>query len=129
MLLYRLGPEGFWAAGEDERSLRFLHSDPLETAPGGWEFGNDVDAAHLHPLAPAAPRKIVGIGRNYREHAAELGNEMPAEPLIFRTAPSALIVLLVPIAPPTESAEVHFEGEVALLIGATARRCSREEAA
>lgn len=129
MLLYRLGPEGFWAAGEDERSLRMLHSDPLETAPGGWEFGNAVDPAHVRPLVPAAPRKIVGIGRNYREHAAELGNEMPTEPLIFLKATNALVGPREPIVLPTESAEVHFEGEVALVIGTTARRASRDEAA
>ena len=129
MLLYRLGPEGFWAAGEDARSLRMLYSDPLETSPGGWELGKDVDPAHLHPLAPTTPRKIVGIGRNYREHAAELGNEMPTEPLIFLKATSALIGPREPIVLPTESAEVHFEGEVALVIGTTARRASRDEAA
>ena len=42
-------------------------------------------------LAPVAPSKIVCVGRNYREHAAELGNEVPAEPLLFLKAPSALI--------------------------------------
>ena len=129
MLLYRLGPEGFWAAGEEARSLRMLYSDPLETAPGGWELGNDVDPAHLHPLSPVAPRKIVGIGRNYREHAAELGNEMPTEPLIFLKGINSLSGPREPIVLPIESEEVHFEGEVALVIGAMVRRASAEDAA
>ena len=129
MLLYRLGPEGFWAAGEDEASLRLLYSDPLEVALGDWEFGGDVDPAHLHALSPVAPRKIVGIGRNYRDHAAELGNEMPAEPLIFLKGINSLSGPREPIVLPPESAEVHFEGEVALVIGATARRVSADEAA
>ena len=129
MLLYRLGPEGFWAAGEDGESLRVLYSDPFETPAAAWEFGKEVDAAALHPLAPVAPGKIVGIGRNYRDHAAELGNEMPAEPLIFLKATSALMGPREPIVLPPESADVHFEGEVALVIGATARRASAAEAA
>jgi 2-keto-4-pentenoate hydratase/2-oxohepta-3-ene-1,7-dioic acid hydratase in catechol pathway len=129
MLLYRLGPEGFWAAGEDACSLRLLHSDPLETPPAEWEFGKDVETAALRPLAPVAPGKIVGIGRNYREHAAELGNEMPAEPLIFLKATSALMGPREPIVLPAESADVHFEGEVALVIGRTARRATDAEAA
>ena len=129
MLLYRLAPEGYWAAGEDETSLRLLYSDPLEVTPAAWEFGSAVDAARLRPLSPAVPRKIVGIGRNYRDHAAELGNEMPAEPLIFLKGINALAGPRQPIVLPPESAEVHFEGEVALVLGATARRASAEEAA
>jgi 2-keto-4-pentenoate hydratase/2-oxohepta-3-ene-1,7-dioic acid hydratase in catechol pathway len=128
MLLYRLGPEGFWAAGDDEKSLRVLYSDPLDTPHAAWELGKDVDPSQLHPLSPVAPRKIVGIGRNYRDHAAELGNEMPAEPLIFLKGINALSGPREPIVLPTESSEVHFEGEVALVIGATARRASRDDA-
>ena len=48
-----------------------------------------LSAAKL--LAPVAPSKIVCVGRNYREHAAELGNKMPDEPLLFLKAPSAMI--------------------------------------
>src|SRR6188768_3529918 len=129
MLLYRLGPEGFWAAGEDVDSLRVLYSDPIEVAPARWHFGNAVDAASLRPLLPAAPKKIVGIGRNYREHAAELGNEMPTEPLIFLKATTTLTGPREPIVLPPESTDVHFEGEVALVVGSTVRRASGEEAA
>ena len=128
MLLYRLGPEGFWAAGEDAGSLRVLFSDPFETPVAAWEFGKELDAATLRPLAPVTPRKIVGIGRNYREHAAELGNEMPAEPLIFLKATTTLIGPREPIVLPPESAEVHFEGEVALVIGTDSARASTDEA-
>jgi 2-keto-4-pentenoate hydratase/2-oxohepta-3-ene-1,7-dioic acid hydratase in catechol pathway len=124
-----LGPEGFWAAGEDETSLRVLYSDPLEVPRSAWELGKDVDPSQLRPLSPMAPRKIVGIGRNYREHAAELGNEMPTEPLIFLKAINALTGPREPIVLPPESTEVHFEGEVALVIGRTARRATGEEAA
>jgi 2-keto-4-pentenoate hydratase/2-oxohepta-3-ene-1,7-dioic acid hydratase in catechol pathway len=129
MLLYRLGPEGRWAAGPDAGSLRVLYSDPFEAAPAAWQLGKEIDPAHLRPLLPVAPRTIVGIGRNYREHAAELGNDMPAEPLLFLKGTNSLAGPREPIVLPPESQDVHFEGEVALVIGATARRAGPAEAA
>jgi 2-keto-4-pentenoate hydratase/2-oxohepta-3-ene-1,7-dioic acid hydratase in catechol pathway len=129
MLLYRLGPEGRWAAGEDPTSLHALYSDPFETPPRDWQLGKEIDVDHARPLLPVAPHKIVGIGRNYRDHAAELGNEMPAEPLVFLKATSSLIGPREAIVLPPESSEVHYEGEVAIVMGATARRLSVDEAA
>ena len=129
MLLYRLGPEGFHAAGESPDTLRFLYSDPWTTSPARWELGRSVAATEARPLAPVAPGKVVGIGRNYRDHAAELGNPMPAEPLIFLKSPSAVVGPRETVLLPPESAEVHFEGEVALVIGATVRRAGLDEAA
>jgi 2-keto-4-pentenoate hydratase/2-oxohepta-3-ene-1,7-dioic acid hydratase in catechol pathway len=70
------------------------------------------------PDAPPRPSKIIGVGRNYREHAAELGNAVPEEePLLFLKAPSALVVGGGEIVLPPESASVHYEGELALVIG------------
>ncbi len=67
---------------------------------------------------PIAPSKIIGVGRNYREHAKELGNVAPEkEPLLFLKAPSALIFDGDAILLPPESARVDFEGELALVIG------------
>jgi len=70
----------------------------------------------MSPLA-ARPSKIVCIGRNYVAHAAELGNEVPAEPLIFLKPPSALIGSGDPIVLPPDVGEVHFEGEIGVLVG------------
>jgi len=68
--------------------------------------------------APPPPSKIIGVGRNYRDHAAELGNAVPdAEPLLFLKAPSALVVGGGEIVLPPESARVDYEGELALVIG------------
>lgn len=68
--------------------------------------------------APPAPSKIVAVGRNYREHAAEMGGETPgAEPLLFLKAPSALLTGQGDILLPAESRRVDFEGELALVIG------------
>ena len=67
-----------------------------------------------------SPSKIVCVGRNYAEHAAELGNEVPTEPLLFLKAPSALISDGAPIVIPQQSQRVEHEGELAVIIG---RKC------
>ena len=69
-------------------------------------------------LAEVAPSKIVAVGRNYRDHAAELGNPVPdEEPLLFLKAPSALVRDGGEIVLPPESARVDYEGELALVVG------------
>jgi 2-keto-4-pentenoate hydratase/2-oxohepta-3-ene-1,7-dioic acid hydratase in catechol pathway len=73
-------------------------------------------------LPPVSPSKVVCVGRNYREHAAELGNPMPTEPLLFLKAPSAIIADGDAIELPEASERVEHEGELGLVIG---RRCSR----
>jgi 2-keto-4-pentenoate hydratase/2-oxohepta-3-ene-1,7-dioic acid hydratase in catechol pathway len=72
-------------------------------------------------LAPVEPGKIVCVGRNYAAHAAELGNEVPKEPLIFLKPPSAIIGPGEPIVLTPQSQRVEHEGELALIVG---RRCS-----
>jgi 2-keto-4-pentenoate hydratase/2-oxohepta-3-ene-1,7-dioic acid hydratase in catechol pathway len=64
-----------------------------------------------------SPSKIVCVGRNYAEHAAELGNEVPAEPLLFLKAPSAIIFDGDEIVTPPQSQQVEHEGELAIVIG------------
>ena len=71
--------------------------------------------------APVEPSKIVCIGRNYAAHAAELGNEVPKEPLMFLKPPSSIIGPGEPIVLPVVSQRVEHEGELAIVI---ARRCS-----
>ncbi len=73
-------------------------------------------------LAPVLPSKIVCVGRNYAAHAAELGNEVPTEPLIFLKPPSAIIGPGEAIVLTSYSQQVEHEGELALVVG---RRCSR----
>jgi 2-keto-4-pentenoate hydratase/2-oxohepta-3-ene-1,7-dioic acid hydratase in catechol pathway len=73
-------------------------------------------------FAPVEPTKIVCVGRNYAAHAAELGNELPKEPLIFLKPPSSIIAPGEPIVLPPQSQRVEHEGELALIVG---RRCSR----
>ena len=70
---------------------------------------------------PLVPSKIVCVGRNYREHAAELGNKMPDEPLLFLKAPSAIIYSGDDIVLPGASQQVEHEGELGVVIGRVAR--------
>ncbi len=67
------------------------------------------------------PSKIVCVGRNYAEHAAELGNDVPTEPLLFLKAPSALILNGEDIVIPEQSDQVEHEGELAVVISKTCK--------
>jgi 2-keto-4-pentenoate hydratase/2-oxohepta-3-ene-1,7-dioic acid hydratase in catechol pathway len=79
-------------------------------------------------LPPCSPTKIVCVGRNYAEHAKELGNEVPSEPLIFLKPPSSLIGHGESVVYPSISQNVHFEGELGVVIGRRAKHVRREEA-
>src|SRR5438876_4177644 len=83
--------------------------------------------AEANLLAPVVPSKIVCIGRNYLEHAAELGNKMPDEPLLFLKAPSALIADGDRIELPRASQQVEHEGELGVVIGRQTRQLSNNE--
>lgn len=78
--------------------------------------------------APIRPGKIVCIGRNYREHARELGNEVPTEPLFFLKPSSSIIGDGDAIVLPEQSERVEFEGEIGVVIGSPLTRASEEEA-
>ena len=89
---------------------------------GPWTRGSRSSRlADVRLLAPVDPTKIVCIGRNYAAHAAELGNEVPKEPLMFLKPPSSLIGPEEAIVLTKYSERVEHEGELALVIG---RRCS-----
>ncbi len=78
--------------------------------------------AALHLLAPVHPSKIICVGRNYRDHATELGNEVPKEPLLFLKPPSSLLAPRGVVRMPAISSRVDYEGELAIVIG---RRCHK----
>jgi 2-keto-4-pentenoate hydratase/2-oxohepta-3-ene-1,7-dioic acid hydratase in catechol pathway len=80
-------------------------------------------------LAPCTPSKIIGVGRNYADHAAELGNELPKEPLLFLKAPSALNDPDGAIVYPPQSSRVDYEGELAVVIGRRCHNVSKSSAA
>ena len=81
-------------------------------------------------LAPVIPRsKVIGVGRNYAEHARELGNEVPAEPLLFLIPNTAVVGPGDPVVMPRQSRDVHYEGELAVVIGRMCKDVSRQDAA
>jgi 2-keto-4-pentenoate hydratase/2-oxohepta-3-ene-1,7-dioic acid hydratase in catechol pathway len=88
--------------------------------------GGDIPATIQPRLT--RPGKIVCIGRNYREHAKELGNDVPAEPLFFLKPPSSVIGEGDAIILPPQSERVEFEGEIGVVIGAALTKASAEEA-
>jgi 2-keto-4-pentenoate hydratase/2-oxohepta-3-ene-1,7-dioic acid hydratase in catechol pathway len=102
----------------DENQVREISSAP-------WEEGSPTPRAYplasVRLVAPVEPSKIVCIGRNYAAHAAELGNEIPKEPLMFLKPPSSVIGPGEPIILTPYSQRVEHEGELAIVIG---RRCS-----
>jgi 2-keto-4-pentenoate hydratase/2-oxohepta-3-ene-1,7-dioic acid hydratase in catechol pathway len=89
---------------------------------GQWtRSANSSRLADVRLLAPVEPSKIVGVGRNYAAHAAELGNEVPKEPLIFLKPSTAIIGPQEAVVLTKYSKQVEHEGELALVV---ARRCS-----
>ena len=91
--------------------------------------GQQFPLADVRLLAPVIPRsKVVGVGRNYAAHAAELGHEVPGEPLVFLKPNTSVVGPLDPIVYPRESSEVHFEGELAVVIGRICRDVPAERA-
>lgn len=90
---------------------------------GSWSRGtHSARLAEVRLLAPVEPSKIVCIGRNYATHAAELGNDLPKEPLMFLKPPSSIAGPEQAIVLTKYSQRVEHEGELALVIG---RRCSQ----
>ena len=79
-------------------------------------------------LAPCTPTKIVCVGKNYRDHAREMGGEPPAEPLLFFKPPSAVIGPGDAIVYPPQSGRVDFEGELAVVIAKRCRNVTRAKA-
>ena len=81
------------------------------------------------PAIKSRPGKIVCVGRNYREHAKELGNEVPKEPLIFLKPPSSVVWQGEAIRLPAASTRVEHEGEIGVVLGRTLTRASEADAA
>ncbi|HEV8056225.1 MAG TPA: fumarylacetoacetate hydrolase family protein [Nocardioidaceae bacterium] len=94
--------------------------DPLYQGAGLTGQRWDLDDVRL--LAPVIPRsKVVCVGRNYADHASELGNDVPAEPLLFLKPNTSVVGPGDPIVHPRQSEDVQFEGELAVVIGRICR--------
>lgn len=90
-------------------------------------FTDQINLSEVRLQTPVVPSKIVCVGRNYSEHARELGNEVPAEPLLFLKAPSSLIIENQPIVLPVQSRRVEHEGELGVVIRRAAKNLSNND--
>lgn len=122
-ILSRNGHPSF--ARLDEDTLTVLSGTP-------WENPHDTDErvalASVKLLAPVTPTKVVCVGRNYRAHAAELGNDVPAEPLLFFKPPSSIVGPGETIHLPSASSHVDHEAELGVVIGKRSRNVAPEHA-
>ncbi len=111
----------------DDQGVRAIEGHPF----GGWEdTGQQVPLDTLRLLAPMIPTKVVAVGRNYADHAAELGGDVPEEPLLFFKPTSTIVGPGDPVQIPTElTQEVHHEAEVAVVVSRQLSRATPEEAA
>ena len=103
-------------------NIRPLRDDWRFEAGAPELTGEALRLEDAHILAPVEPSKVVCVGRNYRDHAAELGNPVPEEPLLFLKPPSSIIGPGDLIELPDASERVEHEGELGVVIGRRARR-------
>ncbi|MFF0270668.1 fumarylacetoacetate hydrolase family protein [Kribbella sp. NPDC004536] len=106
-------------------TVNVLDSDPLYRSA---QFtGEKLQLADVRLLAPVIPRsKVVCVGRNYAAHAAELGNDIPTEPMIFLKPNTSVIGPRDGIVYPEQTNDLHFEGELAIVIGRICRDLPKE---
>jgi 2-keto-4-pentenoate hydratase/2-oxohepta-3-ene-1,7-dioic acid hydratase in catechol pathway len=102
----------------------------LDGAPwdGGGETGESWEWSDADLLCPVSPSKILCVGRNYAAHAREMGNDVPAEPLLFLKPPSALLGPGGVVLLPRESTRVEHEAELAIVLGARVKGVARDAA-
>ena len=126
MRIYRIehttGPR---FAREEDHELLLLSAAPWAN---GQATGERVALSTAKLLAPVEPTKIVCVGRNYRAHAAELGNQVPSEPLLFIKPNSALLASGASIVVPASSQRVEHEAEIGVVIGKRLKQVSAQEA-
>jgi len=105
-----------------------LAGDPLHV--GVQLTDTELRLADVRLLAPVLPRsKVIGIGKNYAAHAAEMGGDVPTEPLMFLKPNTSVVGPGDPVFYPRQSSEVHYEGELAVVIGRICRDVAAERVA
>jgi 2-keto-4-pentenoate hydratase/2-oxohepta-3-ene-1,7-dioic acid hydratase in catechol pathway len=109
-----------WGLVEGD-AVRALTAEPWA---GGLAEGPAIPLADVTLLAPVAPSKVVCVGRNYGAHAREMGHEVPREPLLFIKPSTAIVGPGEQIVLPEASREVHFEAELAAVMGRTLTRAA-----
>jgi 2-keto-4-pentenoate hydratase/2-oxohepta-3-ene-1,7-dioic acid hydratase in catechol pathway len=113
-----------WGVVEGQE-VRALGAEPWG---GGLPEGPRIPLAEVTLLAPVRPSKVVAVGRNYRAHAKEMGQDVPKEPLLFLKPSTAVIGPMEAIRLPEASREVHHEAELACVMGRALSRATPAEA-
>ena len=117
--------EGIVYGAVEPEGIRLYKGSPLFE----WESTEVIapfDTVQL--LAPVFPTKVLAVGRNYADHAAEMGSESPDSPVLFMKPATSVIGPGAPIVLPPDSVEVHHEAEVAVVVGSVARNVRAEDA-
>lgn len=117
----------YWGSADENFVFPVNDFSDLASANTSLVFFEPIPKKDVKFLLPVSPSKIVCVGRNYAEHAAELGNEVPCEPLLFLKAPSALITNEEPIFIPPQTDQVEHEAELAVVIGRNCKNLSNRE--
>lgn len=117
---------GRWGAIVGDQ-VQVLGQDP-DAAPGAPAFTTSVPLEEAVLLAPVEPTKIVAVGLNYRDHAAELGMAIPEEPVLFMKPASSVVGPGADIVVPSSSAQVDYEAELAVVIGKRCRKVTADQA-
>ncbi len=108
-----------------DRRVQVLDAPPWRNAQ---MTTTELSRAEYRLLSPCSPSKVIAVGRNYAKHAAELGNELPSQPLLFMKPPSAVTAADAPIFYPPQSEQVDYEGELAIVIGDHTKDCDISDA-
>ncbi len=116
-----------WGVVKDEFVFPLENIENLNESSDALKLTDHYKIRDVKLLSPYSPSKIICIGRNYAEHAAELGNKLPKEPLLFLKAPSSIIIDREPIELPEQSEQVEHEGELAVIIGRKCKNLSIDE--
>jgi 2-keto-4-pentenoate hydratase/2-oxohepta-3-ene-1,7-dioic acid hydratase in catechol pathway len=119
--------ENSWGLIKDDLIFPVTESEIFRDFGNDISLSNSIDAADVKFLPPVNPTKIVCVGRNYAEHAAELGNDIPIEPLLFLKANSSIITEGEEIVIPEQSVQVEHEGELGVVIGRKCKNLSPDE--
>lgn len=114
----------YWGVFKNDLVFPIENFNDLAEEENQIKLTESFDIANVKLLPPTNPSKIVCVGRNYAEHAAELGNAVPKEPMLFLKAPSSVITEGDSIVVPEQSNQVEHEGELAVVIGRTCKNLS-----
>lgn len=121
------GNEIKYGAVRNDAVFAFPAVGELENFTEKLTLTDAVHSSEVNFLPPVEPSKIVCVGRNYADHASELGNEVPEEPLIFLKAPSAIITDNEGIIIPASTNQVEHEGELGVVIGGKCKNLTENE--